>query len=104
MLIFPIQTENHASDMLLIVLDPANLERMKAADPAEVQMAQLRKAGHLLLQPIIHICYEENTPEWRKLVQSGDIKAILRFLGRGWKFRPEAGDHDRGPESIHQAQ
>lgn len=38
-------------------------------------------------------------------MQEGDpgeieLKAIIKYLKRGWKFHPELGDHDRGPESL----
>lgn len=46
------------------------------------------------------ICYEDESPELNSVVQGGDVNKIIEFLQRGWKFRPECGDHDRGPESI----
>ena len=71
--------------------------RMKQADPAEIR---LRECGKILVNPIVHICFETPSPEWNRLVQSGDLKAILKYLIRGWKFQPGQGDHDRGPDSI----
>jgi hypothetical protein len=97
MQIIPIETEDHAADMLVVVLDSANLERMKKADPAEVKMKEIPKN---LVNPIITICYEHGSPEFKRLVQAGDLKALLKFLARGWEFRPDKGDHEGGPESL----
>jgi hypothetical protein len=97
MIILPIETEGHAHDTLVIVLDKGNVERMKLADPAEIP---LRQTGRRLVNPLVLVCYEDDTPEFVRLVQGGDVKAIIKHLQRGWKFQPERGDHDRGPESI----
>jgi hypothetical protein len=34
------------------------------------------------------------------LLKGKGLKAIIEYLQRGWKFRPEVGDHDRGPEKL----
>lgn len=103
MIVVPIVTENHVRDRLLVILDPESLARMREADPAEVNLAEVsRKIGSTILQPIIHICYEEKTPEFERILQSGDVKALLKYLSRGWRFRPDQGDHDRGPEHLHE--
>lgn len=100
MMILPLETENHEHDALIIVLDPDNLERMKGGDPAEVKLKQLRQAGKNLVDPAIVLCYEKPSPKFNRLIQSGDTLAVIQYLQRGWQYRPEAGDHDRGPESI----
>ncbi len=99
MILLPIETVDHKKDAIFVVLDNKNLDRMKVGDPAEVE---LRRAGKTLINPTIVICYEELTPKFNRLIQSGNLKAIIKYLKRGWKFMPEAGDHDRGPESIHE--
>ena len=93
MLMIPIQTPNHTEDMLIVVLDGGNLERMAHADPAEVQ---LRTCGKTLVNPAILICHEEDSPELARLLQQRDIHAIVKFLQRGFEFRPDKGDHDNG--------
>ena len=100
MFVLPIKTEGHKRDALIIVLGPENLERMKQGDPAELQLKQLRQAGKELVDPAILLCYEEPSPTLNRLIQGGDITAVIKYLQRGWKYRPDAGDHDRGPESI----
>jgi hypothetical protein len=100
MLILPVQTPDHKDDALIVVLGPDNLERMKEGDPAEVQLSQIRGAGKDLVDPAILLCYEEPSPALNQLIQRGNLSAILKHLQRGWKFRPQAGDHDRGPERL----
>lgn len=97
MIILPIETADHEHDAIIVVLDPANIERMKMADPAEVVLQQI---GKQLVNPTIMICLERPSKEWTRILQSGDLKAIIKFLQRGWKFRPDKGDHDRGPERF----
>ena len=97
MMMLPIETENHSHDAIILILGKDNLERMKAGDPAE---AELRKTGRHLVNPTIMVCYEEQSPAFTQLLNRGDLKAIIEHLQRGWKFRPERGDHDRGPESL----
>lgn len=101
MILLPIETEGHKEDAVIIVLDPSQIERLNMADPAEVV---LRQTGKHLVNPTIQICLERPSKEWTRILQSGDLKAILKFLGRGFKFRPDKGDHDRGPESLRDMQ
>lgn len=97
MLMLPIETPGHIADALVVILDDANIERMRAADPAEVP---LRKSGFNLVNPTVLVCHEKPTPELTRLLNSKDVSAIISYLQRGWKFRPEKGDHDRGPERF----
>lgn len=96
MLMMPISNPK-GRDAVVIVLDPSNIERLKKHDPVEI----LSFGGKVLHNPRIFICYEEDSPELNRLVQSGDHGKLLDFLGRGFEFHPELGDHDRGPESVH---
>lgn len=97
MLMIPMQSLDHRKDALIVVLDEAGVERMRQSDPAEVILAQ---CGKQLLNPTIMICFEKDHKSLDPFIQRGDIKGLITHLQRGWKFRPEIGDHDRGPESI----
>ena len=97
MLILPVETKGHRKDAIIVVLDNDNLSRMAEADPVEIDM---RKTGKTLVNPIVLICHEEPTPEFMQIINGGDLNKIIAHLQRGWKFRPEKGDHDRGPESL----
>jgi hypothetical protein len=59
-----------------------------------------RQSGRGLVDPVIVLCYEEPGPELERLIQAGNFKALIGYLQRGWEFRPDRGDHDRGPESL----
>lgn len=93
---------------LLIIMTPGGLERMRQYDPCEIHIGEV---------------VEQMGPEWQKLTlnqisigfleewereevidrkKSGEIdfKKIYDRVYRGFKFRPELGDHDKGPEHI----
>lgn len=99
MLMIPVQSADHKSDMLLIVLDDANLARMAESDPAEVI---LRQSGKTLVNPSILVCHQNGTPEFARLLQTRDLEAIIKYLQRGFAFRPDKGDHDDGPRPLSQ--
>ena len=95
MIILPIETTDHKRDAVIVVLDPNNLERLNVADPAEII---LRQCGKNLINPTIMICFEKPAKEFSAIINSGDLKAIIKFLHRGWKVEPE--DHDNGPQKL----
>lgn len=97
MFMIPIETVDHVEDAVVVILDPGTVERMKVGDPAE---AVLRDAPTNLVNPTILICLEEPGPEFDRVMASGDLKKVLEYLRRGFQFRPDLGDHDRGPESV----
>jgi hypothetical protein len=83
--------------MLIIILEPQNVERMKRADPVTIE-----RYGPALVNPAVMVCYEEPGGELSRLVHGGDVGAIIKHLTRGFEFRPDLGDHDRGPEPLRQ--
>jgi hypothetical protein len=99
MIVIPIVTQSHTNDALLVVIDALNLERMKAADPAEVT---LNGREHYLVNPRVLICYEEITPEFKAIIDTRDLDKIIAHLRRGFTFRPDLGDHDLGPQPLAQ--
>jgi len=97
MILIPIKSEDHKHDMLIVILNKANVDRMKVSDPAEIQLSQLKIP---LVLPTIMIAYEDSSPEFSRIVQGGNVRKIIEFLQRGWEFKPEKGDNDNGPQSI----
>lgn len=97
MICIPIQTPDHIDDMIVVILDSSNIVRMNKADPAEVKCKEL---GKHLVNPRISICLEEMTPDLEKLLKSGDVRKIMEFLSRGFKFLPHLGDTDEKPKSF----
>ncbi len=100
MIILPIQSKGHLNDLLVVVFGPQNLERMKKGDPAEVKLKDIKRSGKDLMNPTIIICYEEDQTKLMQLVNSKNIQQILEYLSRGFEYRPDLGDHDRGPEGL----
>lgn len=103
MLVIPIQTVNHVKDGLIIILEDIGISRMKEGDPCEVKISELvLKSGKMLLQPDILIAYEseEGMAKVGEHLKNNDIIGLIKYLQRGFKYCPELGDHDRGPEKI----
>jgi len=99
MIIVPMASANHKNDRLVIILDKTNVERMKGADPAQIICKEFPIG---LVNPSIMVCYEEDSPKLNQLINSGDIEGLLEFVNRGFKFRPDLGDSDRGPKSLYE--
>lgn len=97
MLILPIETIGNTADMLIVILEPDNVERMAKADPAEIKLAE---TGKRLVNPKILICSETVTPELIKILKTKDVGLICEHLQRGLQFRPDLGDHDNGPQKA----
>lgn len=96
-LILPIETISHTSDVLIVVLEDDNLERMAKADPAEIKLTE---TGRTLVNPRILLCHEKVTPELIKILKTKDVRVICEYLQRGFEFRPDKGDHDDGPQKM----
>lgn len=99
MIVIPVESKDHKSDAVIVILDSQNFERMKEADPAQIPLHN-GKHGKRLINPLICICYEEMTPEMETVLKSGNPDLISKFLTRGFKFRPELGDHDDGFQKL----
>lgn len=100
MLALPVETPGHVQDFVLIVLTDENLARMKAHDPAEVVLRDIKAVLH---RPTVIICWEEDQETVLDMVRQGkSMGEIGRHLSRGWAYRPEAGD-DKPPEVVGKA-
>lgn len=95
MLLLPVKNPN-GRDWLIVVLGSTNVERMRRADPVQIE----NFGGTVLINPKVMICYEDSSPELNRLVQSGDVAKLVEHLTRGFEYRPDLGDHDNGPQSI----
>lgn len=99
MLMLPISYEGKLK--LLIILEDDNLQRIKEHDCAEVIWAQLGQFANLR-PSTISIGYA-NPAEMKQIhawAQAGNIRDCIKLVTEGFKFRPEAGDHDFGPVSL----
>lgn len=86
---------------LIVVLTKENLERMREADPFDVQVRNLGPVvvGFKATDVDIIIAYEEDESFLMEAQKSGDIRALLAHIERGRKHRPELGDATK-PFSI----
>lgn len=83
------------------VLDDGNMDRLRAYDPAEVVLDKLPEPWRSMRLRSIQICYAKpsDMAEVARRLEAKDVRGALKFLSRGWTYRPEAGDHDEPYES-----
>ena len=92
MLLLPIPLPNGKVN-LIIVLEDANLERIKQHDCAEVNWSDL--GDHAVRTPVkIGVGYvnPEECARLYKMAKKGDVAGCLRLVTGGFKHRPEEGD------------
>lgn len=89
---------------LMIVLQDGNIERLREHDPVEVPLTMLgpKFAGLQLRDVTVTYATDEDIREVERLGQQGDIRDALRYLTRGFRFRPDRGDHDDPPKRLQQ--
>jgi hypothetical protein len=97
MKVLPIETVDHSTDALILILDKTSIDRMATADPAQID---LKKLGCHLVNPIVFVCHEEDSPKLNALLTGGDLKAICEYLTRGFHYRPDLGDSDDGAKLL----
>src|SRR5262245_19621931 len=95
MLTIPLRI-NPQEYLLFIALQDANIERIKAYDPAEVVPAKFGGEWKNLKLKEIHITYATADDERMitALCKEGKVKEALQHLCRGFKYKPTMGDHD----------
>lgn len=89
---------------LMIVLQEGNIERLREYDPVEVPLTMLgpKFAGLQLRDVTVTYATDEDIREVERLGQQGDIRGALRYLTRGFRFRPDRGDHDNPWQHLQQ--
>lgn len=93
MQIIPFQVSPFAYSMV-VVLSEESLERIKVQDPAEVITAMFGApwTGLRVCDVIITYATREDQPTIDDLVARKDVSALLKFLTRGYAFKPDTGD------------
>jgi hypothetical protein len=97
MIVIPFEINAQEFNMF-VVLENDNLERMKLFDPAQVDLSKLSgNFRHKRLNTLI-VGYgtAEDIQRVLALAKEGKVQDGLKYLSRGFAFRPEAGDND-GP-------
>lgn len=79
---------------LFIILEEANLKRIRSYDPAELLTTHLppafltRKVNSIILM----YATDEELRRVAELCKAGDVKGALKPLARGYAWRPDMGD------------
>jgi len=84
---------------LLIVLGPENIERIKEKDPFQLDHTDLPGVGRLGVIQISYASDAEMT-QMSQLARQGKLEEAVKLATAGWKYRPERGDHDLGPQKL----
>lgn len=102
MFLIPVRYQDNTAYDLWVVLQDENIHRVMEYDPAEVPVARLPGSWEGLTLHTVYVTYatDEEVIEVNRMIAGGLIKDALRLLSRGYKFRPDQGDHDRGPEKV----
>lgn len=101
MLVIPAQfseTEYH----LFVVLDDNGVERIRLHDPGEVPMDKMAPPFDKLVLRKFVLCYA-SPKEMKKIAELGaakDLASIIKLLTGGFRYRPEMGDNDQGPQRF----
>jgi hypothetical protein len=87
---------------IVIVLQTDSIERIQKYDPAAVNIGKLGSPWSSMELVDVHIAFanEEDMNHICELATAGKMQEGLQYLGRGFKFCPEAGDHDMPYTSI----
>jgi hypothetical protein len=87
---------------LLIVLGDDNMERVKQYDPAQIEWHKLPQYFSRRLLNIVAVGYAtaSEMEQIKGLASQGRQAEAFALVTRGFKYRPEAGDHDFGPTLL----
>jgi hypothetical protein len=85
---------------VIIILDRDNIERIKEKDPVCIACNE-PPFDRMIVRAIgITFATEAEMMHYHQLGRQGKVAEVVRLATAGWKFRPEKGDHDRGPEPL----
>jgi len=81
---------------VFVILEAENVERMKANDPAQLNIWKMPNPySRLKLRDVIvSTPAPEDIAEAVLLIRSGKPGDALKFLSRGFQFKPKEGDSD----------
>ena len=98
MLILPFQLSPSETYSLFIGFDDEGIDRLRTYDPGVVQQDQLPPEWSQLklVEVIVGYYTADDQQHIVSLLQDGHFREALRYLTRGFTYKPELGDHD-GP-------
>lgn len=85
---------------VLIVLGSDNVERIKEKDPLQMHWREFPFWQDRI--GVIGISYASDAEmtQLTQLARQGKTLEAIKIATSGWKYRPEKGDHDLGPEKF----
>lgn len=101
MLVIPAQfspSEYH----LFVVLDDDGVERMRLHDPGEIPLGHMAPPFDTLTLRKFVLCYA-NDAEMKQIAEwarQGKLPKIIKLLTSGFRYRPEKGDNNQGPQRF----
>lgn len=101
MMIVPFQISK-TEYSIVVLLENDNMERIREHDPAEITIKKLPPEWTRLKLNAVLITYlgPEEKDRFLALCDDDRVQQALRFATRGWRYRPDQGDHDHGPERV----
>lgn len=80
----------------LIVLEDVGMDRLREHDPAMIDLPRMGEPWASLQLTSLTLAYEttEDCAKISALVRENKIGEVMRFITRGFKYRPELGDDD----------
>lgn len=93
-LLVPFVTGNpeRGPNVLVIVLEPHNLERMRQGDPFDVHLGAVSLLRGSIADLDIVIAYEEDRETLLRFQAAGDINGLLAWIDRGRTHRDGDGE------------
>jgi hypothetical protein len=89
-----VDNDEEQTSGVIVVIEPDNLERMKTGDPITIEPGTrggvLRPAKYPQSFGFI-ICFEADPGPVYELVQKGNTGGLLKYLMRGYRYKPEDG-------------
>ena len=89
---------------VMVIMSEGSIERLKSYDPAEIVIGGLKGPwDKLKIQDvIIGFLTDEERNDLEKRARAGLIhpRDINKLIARQFKYRPDMGDHDHGPDYI----
>lgn len=85
---------------VIVVLGPDNIKRMDERDPVEVEWDRTPFGANRIRRIMIASVTDAQMTQCEQLVRQGNVKAAIELISSGWKYRPEMGDHDLGPQRL----
>lgn len=100
MTLIPLAIDDATMDVI-VILRPNNIARILAHDPAELVHRNMGKwSDRAIRNVVITYASDADMATIMPMIENGELQQAIRFLCRGWKHRPDAGDHDGPCESL----